>query len=71
MAVGFNSQVATLSKRVVEAKAALQAERDKAHKSAQVLKVATTLVFLKDDELERADQTRTAIETQLEITEWP
>ena len=59
--VGFKSQVASLTKRAVEAEAALQVERvtliterEKAYKSAQALKAATTLVSHKDEKLEKA-----------------
>ena len=53
--------MATLTKRVVEVEATLQAKRDaltsegeKAHKSAQALKATTALVSRKDEELEWA-----------------
>ena len=51
--------MSTLTKRVSDVEAALQAERaalmterKKAHKLAQALKAATTLVLRKDKELE-------------------
>ena len=53
--------MAILTKRVAEAEVAFQVERvilmskrEKAHKSAQALKVATTLVSSNDEELEQA-----------------
>ena len=58
LAVGFKSQVAFLTKRVVEAESTLQAEREKANKSAQALESATTLVSLKNEEAGRAIQAR-------------
>ena len=59
--------MATLTKRVAEAKAALQAEREKAYKSTQALKAATALVSRKDEELERTVQVRIEVETELEV----
>ena len=43
-------------------------EREKAHKLAQALKAATSLILSKDEELERAAYKRTSLEIELEIT---
>ena len=74
LAAEIESQVANLTKEVAELEAAFQAERaalaaerEKAHKSVQVLKATTDLVFRRDAELEWEVQARLGAKIELEV----
>ena len=78
LAAGFESRTADLTKKVAEAEATLQAERaaltaerERVHKSAQALKAAIYLASGRDMELEQEVQARLRAKTKLELPRQP